>query len=250
MITSETVGDVTVLRVGHGKVNALDVELLDALAAAMDDVSGTGRAVVLTGNGRVFCAGVDLTRVLDGGAEYAGRLIPALHRAFMAIFTYRRPVVAAIDGAAIAGGCIIAAACDHRLMADGPARIGATELLVGVPFPVAPLEILHHACGHRSGDLVLRARQLDVAEAVSVGLVHRAVPPERLVDEAISVAAELGALPEQAYAMAKQRLQAATRERIERDAPMVDPEVAGIWGSEPTAQRIADQLARLRASRP
>jgi enoyl-CoA hydratase len=249
MITSETVGDVTVLRLGHGKVNALDVELLDALATSMDDVSGTARAVVLTGNGRVFCAGVDLTRVLDGGAEYAGRLIPALHRAFMAVFTYPRPVVAAIDGAAIAGGCIIAAACDHRLMADGPARIGATELLVGVPFPVAPIEIMQHACGHRTGELVLRARQLDVAEAVAVGLVHRALPPERLVDEAISVAAELGELPEQAYAMAKHRLQAASVERIERDAPTVDPEVAAIWGSETTARRIADQLARLRASR-
>ena len=245
MITIDTVGQVDVLRLGHGKVNALDLELLGALAEAMDAVAATDRAAVITGNGRVFCAGVDLRRVLDGGRSYADALIPALHRAFMAVFTCRRPVVAAIDGAAIAGGCIIAAACDQRLMADGPAVIGTTELVVGVPFPVAPIEIVQHACGHRTGDVVLRAQSLSVAEAVAAGLVDRAVPPDELLDRAVATAAELAALPAEAYAMAKRRLRGPTIERIEHDAPLDDPAVVELWGDPATAARITDQLARL-----
>ncbi len=249
MITVETIDDVSVVRLEHGKVNALDVELLDELTATLDEAKRGARPVVLTGNGRVFSAGVDLARVLDGGPDYVAELIPSLSRAFVALFTYPRPVVAAIDGAAIAGGCIIAAAADHRLMAEGTGTIGATELVVGVPFPVAALEIMHHACGRRTGDLVLRARRLDVAEAVAAGLVHAAVPPAELIDRAVAVATELGALPAAAYAMTKRQLQVAAIERIERDAPNVDGVVQQIWSSDETAGRIRAQLDRLRAPR-
>jgi enoyl-CoA hydratase len=249
MIAIETIEDVSVLRIEHGRVNALDVELLEDLTTTLDDVRRSSRPVVITGNGRVFSAGVDLTRVLDGGADYVSELIPSLSRAFLTLFRFPRPVVAAVDGAAIAGGCIIAAACDHRLMIDGPASIGATELVLGVPFPVAALEIMHHACGYRTADLVLRARTLDVVEALAVGLVHEAVPSEGLLARAIAVAAELGALPVEAYAMAKQQLQVATVERIQRDAPSVDSAVQQIWSSEEAARRIAAQLERLRRSR-
>jgi enoyl-CoA hydratase len=250
MIDIESVGDVDVLRLAHGKVNALDLELLAALGDVLDGVGASDRAAVITGNGRVFCAGVDLRRVLAGGRAYAAELIPALHHAFMAVFTCPRPVVAAIDGAAIAGGCIIAAACDQRLMADGPAPIGTTELVVGVPFPVSAIEIMHHTCGHFAGDLVLGAETLPVGEAVVAGLVDRAVPADTLLGEAIAAAARLASLPAEAYALAKQQLRAPAVERIERDAPSGDAAAAELWGAPETAARIADQLARLASPRP
>jgi enoyl-CoA hydratase len=219
-------------------------------ATCSTGIGASDRAAVITGNGRVFCAGVDLRRVLAGGPAYVAELIPALHRTFMAVFTCPRPIVAAIDGAAIAGGCIIAAACDRRLTTDGPAPIGTTELVVGVPFPVAPIEIMHHAYGHLAGDLVLRAEPLSVGEAVAAGLVDRAVPAGTLLDEAITAAARLASLPAQAYALAKRRLRAPAVERIERDAPSGDAVAAELWGAPETAARIADQLARLASARP
>lgn len=250
MITVEPVAqDVVVVRLEHGKVNALDVEVLDALTATLGELDAGVGAVVLTGNGRVFSAGVDLAQVVDGGPAYAARLIPSLHRAFVALFGFARPVVAAVDGAAIAGGCIIAAACDHRLMADGPGLIGATELVVGVPFPVSALEIMRHACGHHTEDLVLRARLLDVAAAVDVGLIHEAVPPDELLDRAVAVATELAALPGEAYAMAKRQLRAGAIERVEHDAPTVDGAVGGVWAADETVARIRAQLERLHAAR-
>lgn len=249
MIRVDHVGEVAVVRLEHGKVNELDVEVLDELATVVDDLAGFAPAIVITGNGRVFSAGADLKRVLEGGADYVAAFIAALHRTFLTLFRCRRPMVAAIDGAAIAGGCIIAAACDHRLMADGPARIGAIELTVGVPFPVAAIEVMHHACGNRTDDLVLRARLLDVHEAIGVDLVHEAVAPERLVERAVEIASELAALPSEAYAMAKQHLRHDSIARIERDSLVVDPTVARIWASEETLARIGAQLERMRAAR-
>ena len=92
------------------------------------------------------------------------------------------------------GGCIVACACDRRLMADD-ARIGASELAVGVPFPVAALEILRHACGSRTEDLVLqRPGSSTRQEAVTVGMVHEVCPGDAVLEQAQAVAAELGAV--------------------------------------------------------
>src|SRR5262245_9944474 len=127
----------------HGKVSALDLELCEAISAALRDFDSG--PVVFTGTGNVFSAGVDLWKVADGGAEYIRAFLPALVDAFDAVFTCPVPVVAAINGHAIAGGCVLAAACDHRIMTSGPARIGVPELLVGVPFPGLALDIVEHA---------------------------------------------------------------------------------------------------------
>src|ERR1700728_4888718 len=125
-------GSVAVLRLDHGKVHALDDVLLGDLVAGLDTVERSdARALVLTAAGRVFSAGVDLQRVLDGGAEYLETMMPALIAAFVRLFSYPLPVVAAVNGPAIAGGCILACAADRRILIEG-GRIGASELLVGV----------------------------------------------------------------------------------------------------------------------
>ena len=119
-------GDVAIVSLAHGKVNAMDVELCEAVTARFEALrQGDSTAVVLTAQGSVFSAGVDLKRIVDGGAAYAERFIPALCGMFEAVLFHPRPVVAAINGHAIAGGCVLACAADLRLMADGPGRIGA-----------------------------------------------------------------------------------------------------------------------------
>ena len=147
MLQLDDRGPTAVLSLDHGKVNALDVELLDALTDALRALAaGPCTAVVLTGAGRAFSAGVDLHRVLEGGADYVERLIPALGSAFETLFGFPKPVIAAVNGAAIAGGCVLVCACDVRLATED-APVGASELRVGVPFPASALEILRHACG-------------------------------------------------------------------------------------------------------
>jgi enoyl-CoA hydratase len=131
---------------GHGKANALDIEFCDAMAARFIELrNSAAKAVVLTGQGKIFSAGVDLKRLSEGGADYIRRFLPALHRLYEAVFFHPKPVVAAVNGHAIAGGCVLACCADRRIMANVGGRIGVTELLVGVPFPALAFEIMRHA---------------------------------------------------------------------------------------------------------
>ena len=161
---------VQLLTFSSGRVNAQDVELLKELTGALGELRSSGAgALVVTGAGRAFSAGVDLNRVVDGGAGYTDRLVPALSEAFEAMFSYPGPTVAAINGAAIAGGCVLACACDRRLI--GPeAQIGASEVRVGVAFPVAALEVMRYACGDRAEDVLLGGRLYRGDEAIANGL--------------------------------------------------------------------------------
>ena len=111
---------IAILRMAHGKANALDIEFCDAIAAQFDAARGDDtKAIVLTGQGAMFSAGVDLLRLSEGGAAYVRRFLPALHRLYDAVFFCRKPVVAAVNGHAIAGGCVLQACADRRIAAAG-----------------------------------------------------------------------------------------------------------------------------------
>ena len=163
--------DVAILTMAHGKANAFDLEFSNALTAALEDlVRSQAKAIVITARGNIFSAGVDLLRVTTGGAEYLVEFLPAVSRAFETAFTCPKPVVAAINGHAFAGGCIVACAADRRLMARGTGRIGMPEVLVGVSFPTVPLEIARYAIPSQhlsalvySGDTLLPERRSSAA---------------------------------------------------------------------------------------
>ena len=160
------------------------------------------RALVVTGQGSIFSAGLNVGEVLDNDTERTGVLLDALGTALARLFRFPKPTVAAINGPAIAGGCILACACDKRLLVEG-AKIGATELKVGVSFPVFAVELLRHACGADAEQLMFDAALLDGDEACRRGLAHRVLPAEELIDEAVALADKLAGLDPAAYALAK-----------------------------------------------
>ncbi len=235
---------VPVLRLANGPVNVLDLDLLEELTATFNALVDAD-AVVLTGAGRAFCAGVDLRRILDGGRDYAARFLPALSRAFRAVFDHPRPVVAAVNGHAIAGGCILVAACDQRLMSTG--TIGVTEVLVGVPFPAAALGALSFAVGPRTAGLVLTGERLSPAEALAIGLVDTVVEPDELLPRALDRARQLARIPAATFTVTKRQLRREAIERVDANeqanaAPLLDA-----WTSEPVRRAIAGYLDRLAA---
>jgi len=246
VIELEMRDDIALVRPAHGKVNALDVELLTALADTIDELSAKAeaRAVVLYGTGSTFCAGVDLRRVLAEGEDYAHALIGALSRCFRSWFASPLPVVAGVNGHAIAGGCVLMAAADRRLAADTPtARIGASEIRVGVPFPASAMELLITAAGaERAEEIILGAALYSPADAQQVGLVHRVCPADALLDEAIAEARLLGSGSPIAYAAAKRYLRAAAVARIDA-AEAHDAVVAKVWAAPDTRDRIAAAMA-------
>jgi enoyl-CoA hydratase len=244
MLSTEDRDDIAVLRIEHGRVGALDVELLDALTEA---VTAADRAVVITGSGSSFSAGVDLRQVLDGGRSYTDELLVALSRTFRAVFDHPRPTVAAVNGHAIAGGCVLALACDLRLMSGG--RIGLAELAVGVPFPTAALEIVRHALGPRTGQVVLGAQTVDRDGALALGLVDELTEPEELLPRALALADELAARSPEAYRMAKVQLHGPANAAIDA-AEKGDAAVLAGWTADDTRLRIETALAALRRPQP
>ena len=232
MIERELHGTIAILRLAHGKASAMDLELLLALEAAfVAEESSPARAVVLTGTGSIFSAGVDLFRVLDGGRAYLEQFLPALEAAFGKLLAFEKPLVAAVNGHAIAGGCILACGADRRLLARGKATYGAPELKVGVPFPPVALEILRLGVPPRYlRDAALRGRVFDVRECEELGLVDEVVEPADLVPRAIAAAEELAAFPARAFALTKRQVRRPAIEAVER-ASSLAPRILDAWSS-------------------
>jgi enoyl-CoA hydratase len=234
---------VTVVRFDNPPVNALDLDSLEVIIASMRSVEGP---VVITGAGRSFSAGVDLHRLIDGGADYAERFVAALSEAFLAIFDHPAPVVAAINGHAIAGGCVLAMCADVRLMSGG--TIGLTELAVGVPFPVAALEICRDAMGISAARAALQAKTIDADTALVRGWIDAVVPKDELLTQALATAGELGQYSAAAYADTKRQLHRPTRAAIDAGAT-TDAKVRASWISEETRDRIDGFLESLNRGR-
>jgi enoyl-CoA hydratase len=232
------------LRLAHGKASALDVELLDALQRELDSVADDVRAVILTGTGSIFSAGVDLVRLTREGADYVRRFLPLLSRVLRNLFAFPRPVVAAVNGHAIAGGCVIALACDARLMADGAGKIGIPELMVGVPFPGAALEIVRFAVPRQKlQSLIYTGRTLSAQDALAAGLVDERVAPEALLTRAQELARQLAQIPTAAFSLTKLSLRAETLERIDQ-AGQLDQAALDLWSSPETHAHIREYLRR------
>lgn len=230
MFSIDTDNPIAVLRLEHGKVNAMDLSLCEALTQQLAAlVTHPCRALVITGAGNSFSAGVDLVQLTQGGANYVTRFLPVMDAFFYALLTFPKPVVAAVNGHALAGGCIIAACCDHVVMADGTGRIGVTELVVGVPFPMLPLEIVRARLSARNArDLVYRARTVFPPEALALGLVDELAPAAEVMTRAVEAATRLSGIPAVSFALTKRAFVAPVLARVEATAAIND-DVTRAW---------------------
>jgi len=245
MIHREDRDAITLLRVEHGKANAVDVELFEAVLEHLDQLEWSPqRAIVLTGTGSVFSAGVDLKRVLEGGPDYLRRFLPVLTETVRRLFGYPKPVVAAVNGHAIAGGCVLACACDLRVVTSGPVKIGLTELMVGVPFPVAALEVMRFLLpDHVVQRMIYRGSLLGAEEALAVGLADELVDPGKVLEVAIERATHLASIPAPAFALTKKQMRAAHLDEMAQEGITYDDEVVRIWCHPETQATIRAFLA-------
>ncbi len=248
MIEREIDNGIITLRLAHGKASVLDLELCDALRAAIEDAAAAPdvHALVLTGTGTIFSAGVDLRRLIDGGPDSITQFLDSLDSLIRALFLFPKPAVAAINGHAIAGGAILAFACDSRLMSTG--RIGVTELLVGVPFPPMALEVVRFAIPQKHlRAMVYFGRTIDVDAAHAIGIVDDIVLPEGLLIRATETARHLAGIAPDAFRMTKRQL----REPYLRAAAAIASDsteaIDEVWKSEATRERIRGYVAKTLA---
>jgi enoyl-CoA hydratase len=246
MIKSDTVDGIAVLTLTHGKANAFDIEFCDTLATRFKELRTSGeKAVVLTGQGKIFSAGVDLKRLAGGGADYIRKFLPALHRLYEAVFFHPKPVVAAINGHAIAGGCVLACCADRRVMAREAGRIGVTEILVGVPFPALAFEIVRSAVPPRYlPEFTLSGATYATDEALKRGWVDELAEPADLMDDAMAVAQELALLSPAAFAQTKMQIRQPVVDRLQKSGKTTDDAVTEIWAAPATLAYIRDYVTR------
>lgn len=245
MIQREDRDGIRILRLAHGKVSAMDLELGEAFTAEMQDAAAAPiRAVIVTGSGSTFSAGVDLFRVMKEGPDYGRRFLPVLDTFLRAALTLPKPMVAAVNGHAIAGGCILAAACDHRIMVEGNGRIGIPELAVGVPFPALPLQIMSARLADGPlRDLVFTGRTVLVDEARAIGLVDEKCPAGMLIERATEVATRLAAIPAGAFALTKEAFYSPIFERTRQLADL-NARVVDAWMQQHTYDTIRAYLEK------
>ncbi len=202
--------DVAVLQLDNGKANALNPELLQTLSTGLDAFDeSSGRALVLTGYDRFFSAGLDLVtlRALDRGAmgAFMGSFDVILGR----LFRCPRPVVAAVNGHAVAGGCVLANQADWRVLAEGnKVKYGTNETQLGVGLPPGALPASRQNYGPEAtvrGFLLGELFRPD--QALELGLVHELAPPAEVLPRALEFAERLAAVPPLAFAQVKEGLQ-------------------------------------------
>ena len=184
---------VTLIRLNRPQaLNALNSQLLGELSQALDaaEADAAVRCLVLTGSERAFAAGADIKEMSD--KTYAQMFsqdffTPAARR----IEQFRKPIIAAVSGFALGGGCELAMICDFIIAAE-TAKFGQPEINLGVMPGIGGTQRLTRFVGKsKAMDMILTARMMDAAEAERAGLVSRVVPADKLVEEAVAAAAKI-----------------------------------------------------------
>lgn len=207
----ETTDGVTLIRLNRPEaLNALNAELLNALKTALDaaEADRAVRCVVITGSPKAFAAGADIKEMAD--KTYAEMFIQDYFTAAAnRIETFRKPIIAAVAGFALGGGCELAMMCDLIIAADN-ARFGQPEINLGVAPGIGGAQRLTRAVGKaKAMDMILTGRMIDAAEAERIGLLSRVTSPADLIDTAMEAARKIATLSPLAVMMNKEMVQAA-----------------------------------------
>jgi len=207
--------DVHLIRLEGDNANAIDEKLLQTLTKGLRAaVDANKKAVVITGYDTFFSAGLNL-RSLPGDRDGMATFVDAFEEAHLALLQFPLPVVSAVNGHAIAGGCVLACAADLRIGAEGDYKLGVSEVSLGIIFPASAFEIMRHTLTPASvPDVLLGGKLLTPDNARGAGILHRVVAPESLLDEAVAAASELGDKPRNAFHHTKLALRAPMLERI------------------------------------
>jgi enoyl-CoA hydratase len=209
---------VAVVRLDDGKVNVVSHRLIELVHAALDTARAEASAVAIIGREGKLSAGFDLGE-MTAGIERTKALVGSGGRMLMRVFGHPQPVVVGVTGHALAAGALLVLACDIRIGADGPSKIGLNETAIGMPLPQYAVELAQARLdpAHLTR-AAIQAEIYDPAGAVAAGYLDRVVPAAECEAATIAEARRLGALPGAAYAGTKRSLR----------QPIVDRVLAGI----------------------
>lgn len=235
---------VTILKMQAGKGNAIGPAFLDGLEAILDRLSGA--PLVITGEGRFFSAGLELPKLVEMDRPTLEAFVTRFERVMFRIFQLPTPVVAAINGHAIAGGCVLALQCDARLGARGAWKIGLSETSLGIGVPALVFESMRIQVPPTSvGPIAIEGRLFEPEAARAIGLVDRLVEPDELLEQACARARQLGAIPPLAFAQTKAAARRPACEAIRANLEREGKTWMDIWYSDEAQTRVRATVDKL-----
>ncbi len=229
------------------KRNAISTEMIEELLAALAEAEPSpARVVILTGAGKAFCSGMDLEAlkaVAQQSAEQNVEDSKRMARIFRRLWSYPKPLIAAVNGAAIAGGCAIATLCDFTL-AVPEAKFGYTEVRIGFVPAIVSVFLVRQIGEKRARDLLLTGRIIGTAEAQQMGLVTEVVPAEELMQSTRELAAALIAASPTSLARIKRLLIESASDEIDRELSLAVGENAAIRSTADFREGLASFLEK------
>jgi enoyl-CoA hydratase len=239
-------GPVALLRMENGKANAISAALLERLDGLIAQL-GDARAAVITGQGSAFCAGLDLPALADLDRQTMRGFIQRFSAVMLRIFELPIPLVAAVNGHAVAGGCVLALQADVRIGADRDARIGLNETQLGIGLPLAVVETLRwQVPGPSLAPLALEGRLVSPREALQLGLLHEVVPETDLLTRALERATTLAALPPAGLRMVKESLRKPAAAAARANESAESERWLDTWFSADSQRKLREAVARLK----
>lgn len=240
-ISLEKSAEIAVLRLARGKVNALNGAVVDEMRSCLKSIEGDNqvKAVILTGSGKFFSFGFDIPEFLPFTKDQFTEFLIAFADLYSYIFLYPKPVVAALNGHTVAGGCMLALACDHRLMARGKGKISLNEISFGASVFAGSVEMLRFAVGSaHASNILCSGAMYSPEEAHAMGLVPELAGEEDLMRAAINAAENLSSKPAAAFASIKSLLRKPVADDMRgREAASIK-EFVDIWYSDETRAMI------------
>lgn len=240
------------LTLERGKAHALDPELVDELLGAINALreDDTVRAVILTGAGeRFFCSGLDVGELLPLDRAAMSRFFARFIELFTAMYAFPRPLIAAINGHAIAGGLILALTADYQIVGAESATLGLSEIQLGLPVPFGAVCMLSALVGQREAHrIALTGERMLPEAAYRAGLIREVTSSRHLREVSETVARDLSATAPAGFGLTKRYLRLSTLAEMRAGATTSCEEFLDCWFG-PAAQGALQALARRSAPR-
>ena len=226
---------IATITLNRPKVNALNEPLIDELREAFDGAENNGdiNSVVLTGEGSFFSFGFDVPGFMSYPKDSFERYVLSYSELIKNIFMFPKPVIAAVNGHAVAGGCVLALACDYRIMVTGKAKISLNEMTFGSTLFSSVVETLRYAVGSKKSEqIIYSGKMFSADEALSMGLVDKTASEEDFISIVEETAQDYSRRDMPAFNSIKKLLKLETLKKIDREEKDSISEFVDIWYSE------------------
>lgn len=236
-------GGVAAVFLCRGKVNALDEPTIDELKDRFRELEADEavRAAVFSAEGKFFSFGFDIPGFLGHSKPEFSRFLTKFTDLYTYLFTFPKPVVAALNGHTVAGGLMLALACDRRFMTAGKGKVALNELAFGSSVFAGSVEMLRFAVGNRNAEEILYTGAMYLPEeALRLGLVDEVCSGEELLGKAMAAARELGGKSQPAFQSMKRLLRGPVAEEMRRRESASITEFVDIWYSEATWRNLQE----------